>query len=173
METVINPLRKLRAALGESTHQTDGNGVTRSDSKSGGTNAIGELYGRKWKTKWWSANLFLPARTLTRWFYVNNTIRPANKRSWADWPAPNILATLTPNLGFGICCWTLRCSYLTWTFKIPFGRFLFLVVPFGVVFAQEVFHRTILETFIHADGCETDIDDFLVWGSMISVLKKY
>ena len=56
--------------------------------------------------------------------------------------------------------------------NIPFRRFLFLVVPFEVVFSQEVFHKTILETFNHTDGCETDIDDFLVWGSTISVLRK-
>ena len=47
LETVIHSPRKLRAALGDSTHQTDGNGAKRSDSKSGGANAIGELYGRK------------------------------------------------------------------------------------------------------------------------------
>ena len=52
--------------------------------------------------------------------------------------------------------------------KIPISR-----RPVWSCFSEEVFHRTILETFNHADGCETDIDDFLVWGSMISVLKKY
>ena len=82
-------------------------------------------------------------------------------------------SNLDAKSGFWHMLLDTESSYLTWTFKIPFGRFLFLVVPFGVVFAQEVFHRTILETFNHADGCETDIDDFLVWGSMISVLKKY
>lgn len=82
-------------------------------------------------------------------------------------------SNLDAKSGFWHILLDTESSYLTWTFKIPFGRFLFLVVPFGVVFAQEVFHRTILETFNHADGCETDIDDFLVWGSMISVLKKY
>ena len=37
-------------------------------------------------------------------------------------------------------------SYLT-TFNTPFGRYRFTVVPFGVVFAQEVFHRTVNEQF--------------------------
>ena len=52
--------------------------------------------------------------------------------------------------------------------KIPISR-----RPVWSCFSEEVFHRTILETFNHADGCEIDIDDFLVWGSMINVLKKY
>lgn len=82
-------------------------------------------------------------------------------------------SNLDAKSGFWHMLLNTESSYLTWTFKIPFGRFLVLVVPFGVVFAQEVFHRTILETFNHADGCETDIDDFLVRGSTISVLKKY
>lgn len=54
-------------------------------------------------------------------------------------------------------------SYLT-TFNTPFGRYRFTVVPFGVVFAQEVFHRTVSEAFGDITGCETDIDDILIWG---------
>ena len=54
-------------------------------------------------------------------------------------------------------------SYLT-TFNTPFGRYRFTVVPFGVVFAQEVFHRTVNEQFRDIPGCETDIDDILIWG---------
>ena len=57
-------------------------------------------------------------------------------------------------------------SYLT-TFNTPFGRYRFTVVPFGVVFAQEVFHRTIHEKFNNIEGCETDMDDILVWGRTI------
>ena len=57
-------------------------------------------------------------------------------------------------------------SYLT-TFNTPFGRYRFTVIPFGVVFAQEVFHRTVTELFADIDGCETDIDDILVWGKTL------
>ena len=57
-------------------------------------------------------------------------------------------------------------SYLT-TFNAQFGRYIFTVIPFGVVFAQEVFHRTVTELFADIDGCETDIDDILVWGKTL------
>ena len=57
-------------------------------------------------------------------------------------------------------------SHLT-TFNTPFGRYRFTVFPFGVVFAQEVFHRPIHEKFNDIEGCETDIDDILVWGRTI------
>ena len=55
-------------------------------------------------------------------------------------------------------------SYLT-TVNTPFGRYRFTVVPFGVTFAQEVFHRTVHEHFRDLPGCETDIDDILIWGA--------
>lgn len=54
-------------------------------------------------------------------------------------------------------------SYLT-TFNTPFGRYRFTVIPFGAVFAQEVFHRTVNEKFKDIAGCKTDVDDILVWG---------
>ena len=57
-------------------------------------------------------------------------------------------------------------EYLT-TFNTPFGRYLFTVVPFGMVFAQEVFHKTVHEKFNDIPGCETDIDDILIWGRTI------
>ena len=57
-------------------------------------------------------------------------------------------------------------SFLT-TFNTPFGRCRFTVVPFGVVFAQEVFHKTVHEKFRDLSCCETDIDDILVYGRTI------
>ena len=59
-----------------------------------------------------------------------------------------------------------KSSFLT-TFNTPFGRYRFTVVPFGVVFAQEVFHQTVHKHFRDLSGCETDIDDILVWGRTI------
>lgn len=58
-------------------------------------------------------------------------------------------------------------SSLLTTFNTPFGRFRFNVIPFGFVFAQEVFHRTVSELFADIPGCETDIDDILVWGKTL------
>ena len=57
-------------------------------------------------------------------------------------------------------------SYLT-TFNPPFGRYRFTVVPFGVTFAQEVFHCSVHEHFRDLLGCETDIHDILIWGRTI------
>ena len=53
------------------------------------------------------------------------------------------------------------------TFNTPFGRYRFTVVPFGVTFAQEVFHRTVHEHFRDLPGCETNIVDILTWGRTI------
>jgi len=58
-------------------------------------------------------------------------------------------------------------SSLLTTFNTPFGRYRFEVVPFGFVFAQEVFHRTVSDLFADIPGCETDIDDILVWGTSL------
>ena len=64
-----------------------------------------------------------------------------------------------------------QSSYLT-TFNTPFGRHRFTVILFGVVFAQEVFHRTVNEKFNDISGCETDIDNILVWGKTIQEHDK-
>ena len=53
------------------------------------------------------------------------------------------------------------------TFNTPFRRYRFNVVPFRFVFAQEVFHRTVSELFADFPGCETDINDILVWGTSL------
>ena len=70
---------------------------------------------------------------------------------------------LDANSGFWQMPLDEESSYLT-TFNTPFGRYRFTVIPFGVVFAQEVFHKTVHEKFHDLPGCETDIDDILVWG---------
>ena len=45
--------------------------------------------------------------------------------------------------------------------------FRFNIIPFRFVFAQEVFHCTVSELFADIPGCETDIDDILVWGKTL------
>ena len=57
-------------------------------------------------------------------------------------------------------------SYLI-TFNTHMGRYRFRVIPFGIVCAQEVFHRTIDEKFRNMKGVETVIDDFLIWGKTL------
>ena len=70
---------------------------------------------------------------------------------------------LDANSGFWQMPLDEESSYLT-TFNTPFGRYRFTVIPFGVVFAQEVFHKTVHGKFHDLPRCETDIDDILVWG---------
>ena len=55
-------------------------------------------------------------------------------------------------------------SSLKTTFNKPFGRFRFLRMPFGIHSAQEIFHKQIYQHFENKEGCETDIDDCLIWG---------
>ena len=55
-------------------------------------------------------------------------------------------------------------SSLKTTFNTPFGRFRFLRLLFGIHSAQEVFHKRIYQHFENIEGCETDIDDFFIWG---------
>ena len=55
-------------------------------------------------------------------------------------------------------------SSLKTTFNTPFGRSRFLRMPFGIHSAQEVFHKRINQHFENIIGCETDINDFLIWG---------
>ncbi len=38
------------------------------------------------------------------------------------------------------------------------------MVAIAFVFAQEMFHKTVNEKFHDLPGCETDIDDILIWG---------
>ena len=47
------------------------------------------------------------------------------------------------------------------------GRYRFRVISFGIVFAQEVFHRSIDEKFRNMKGVETVMDDFLIWGKTL------
>ncbi|CAB4030046.1 Hypothetical predicted protein [Paramuricea clavata] len=70
---------------------------------------------------------------------------------------------LDANSGFWQMPLDEESSYLS-TFNTPFGRYRFTVIPFGVVFAQEVFHKTVNEKFHDLLGCEKDIDDILIWG---------
>ena len=55
-------------------------------------------------------------------------------------------------------------SFLT-TFNMPFGRYRFTRMPFGIHSAQEVFQKTMDLAFEGMKCCKSIIDDMLVWGS--------
>ena len=63
--------------------------------------------------------------------------------------------------------WQIRLddeSQLLTTFNIPFGRYCFMRMPFGINSAQEVYQKHILQIFENIEGVETDIDDIIIWG---------
>ena len=50
------------------------------------------------------------------------------------------------------------------TFNTPFGRHLFLHVPFGIASASEIFQRVMSQMVEDIDGSEAIMDDIVVWG---------
>lgn len=64
--------------------------------------------------------------------------------------------------------WQLRLdeeSSKLCTFNTPEGRYRFLRLPYGILSAPEVYHKTIHMIFEHIPGVETMMDDVIVWGS--------
>ena len=55
-------------------------------------------------------------------------------------------------------------SQLLTTFNMPFGRYCYKRLPFGIKSAQEVFQKRISQQFELIPGVETEIDDILIWG---------
>ena len=62
--------------------------------------------------------------------------------------------------------WHLRLdeesSYLT-TFNTPFGRYRFLVMPYGIKSASEIFHRELSRLFEREEGVVNIHDDIIVY----------
>lgn len=50
-------------------------------------------------------------------------------------------------------------------FNTPDGRYRFLLLPYGILSAPEVYHKTIHMIFEHIPGVETVMDDIIVCGS--------
>ncbi|KAJ8364813.1 hypothetical protein SKAU_G00136440 [Synaphobranchus kaupii] len=51
------------------------------------------------------------------------------------------------------------------TFNTPEGRYRFLRLPYGILSAPEVYHKTVHTIFEHLPGVATMMDDIIVWGS--------
>ena len=51
------------------------------------------------------------------------------------------------------------------TFNIPFGRYRYLRLPFGVSCAPEIYHRTIHQLFENIPNVDTSMDDIIIRGS--------
>ena len=51
------------------------------------------------------------------------------------------------------------------TFNIPFRRYKFKCLPFGLSSAPDVFQKVMSEMFEDNEGEEVVVDDILVWGT--------
>lgn len=58
------------------------------------------------------------------------------------------------------------------TFNTPEGRYRFICLPYGILSAPEVYHKTIHMIFEHIPRVETMMDDIIVWGATREVLDK-
>ena len=78
-------------------------------------------------------------------------------------PGAKVISKLDATSGY----WQLKLdeeSSKLCTFNIPFGRYRFLRVPFGIVSASEIFQRVMSQMVEDIDGSEAIMDDIVVWG---------
>ena len=78
----------------------------------------------------------------------------------------NYFKTLDAVSGFWQIPLSEDCSTLT-TFIIPFGRYKFTRLPFGITSRPEVFHRIMQQVVSNQPGTACYIDDILVWGATV------
>jgi len=74
-----------------------------------------------------------------------------------------IFTKLDATSGFWQCALDEESSELC-TFNSPYGRYSFTRLPYGIKSAPEVYQRTVSELLQDLDGCETIVDDILIWG---------
>ena len=163
---VIHPPRKLPAALRERVkdklHAMESQGVIKKVTQpTPWVNSMVENEKRNGDLR-----ICVDLRDLNKAIKREHYQLPTQQEIMARLAGAKYFSKLDAKSGFWQLPLDSESSYLT-TFNTPFRRYRFTVVPFGVVFAQEVFHRTIHEKFNDIEGCETDIDDILVWGRTI------
>ena len=74
-----------------------------------------------------------------------------------------VFSTLDAKAGF----WQIKFekqSSLRTTFITPYGRYRFLLMPFGINTASEVFQQT-MERLFEGYPCAIIVNDILIWGS--------
>uniref|UniRef100_A0A3Q2DAV3 ribonuclease H n=1 Tax=Cyprinodon variegatus TaxID=28743 RepID=A0A3Q2DAV3_CYPVA len=89
---------------------------------------------------------------------------PTREEIMAQFAGAKWFSKLDASSGF----WQLRLdeeSSRLCTFNTPEGRYRFLRLPYGILSAPEVYHKTIHMIFEHIPGVETMMDDIIVWGS--------
>ena len=98
-------------------------------------------------------------KAICREHYPMRTIEEVISRM----PNAKIFSVLDANHGFWQVKLTPESTKLC-TFNIPFGRYSFKRLPFGITSAPEVFQRVTTELFERIAGVEVIVDDILVWG---------
>ena len=71
--------------------------------------------------------------------------------------------TLDANRAFWQVKLSENSSFYT-TFNTPFGRYRFLVMPYGIITASETYEEASEDVFGDIEGVEQYIDDMIVWG---------
>lgn len=86
---------------------------------------------------------------------------PTREKIMAQFAGPKWVSKLDTSSGF----WQMKLdeeSSKLCTFNTKEGRFRFLHLPYGVLSAAEVYHKTIHVIYEHIPGVETMMDDIIV-----------
>ena len=75
-------------------------------------------------------------------------------------PNAKMFSVLDASSGF----WQIKLDKPSARFNIPFGRYMFKHLPFGLCSSQDIFQRTMSDMFNNIDGVEVVVDDLLIWG---------
>ena len=89
---------------------------------------------------------------------------PTREEIMAQFAGAKWFSKLDASSGF----WQLKLeedSSKLCTFNTPEGRYRFLRLPYGILSAPEVYHKTIHMILEHIPGVDTMMDDRIVWGS--------
>ena len=78
----------------------------------------------------------------------------------------NYFSTLAAKDGFWQVEFDKKGSDL-FTFNTPFGRYEFLHLPFGILYAAEVFQKKMIEAFENIEGIQIVYDAISVTGKIV------
>ncbi len=111
-----------------------------------------------------SLRICLDPRDLNRAIKHEHFKMPTREEIMSQFAGAKWFSKLDASSGF----WQLKldeASSKLCTFNTPEGRYSFLRLPYGILSAPEVYHKTIHMIFEHLPGVETMMDDIIVWGS--------
>ncbi len=111
-----------------------------------------------------SLRICLDPRDLNRAIKREHFKLPTREEIISQFAGAKWFSKLDASSGF----WQLKLDEVSsklCTFNMPEGRYRFLRLPYGILSAPEVYHKTIHMIFEHLPGVETMMDDIIVWGS--------